>query len=155
MGKNKEICQIVFKIGWEDYIFDQRPSLFSIDYQLKKLKKNKYGTNIIVYSVNTPKMENMLQNIDLIHRYLSLSITNEFSLNIDLEGEYTFAQNIVSKKMIIAATFTNKILVFPELKLFLSALISEINNGNCTVDFMRERVRYFEGRTKQPLRRII
>jgi len=100
-------------------------------------------------------MENMLQNIDLIHRYLSLSIANEFDLNIDLEGEYTFTQNIVSKKTIIATTFTNKILVFPELKLFLSALILEINNGKCTVDFIRERIRYFEGIKQQSFRRIV
>lgn len=89
-------------------------------------------------------MENMLQNMDLIHRYLSAGITNQFGFSMDLEGEYTFAQNIVSKKMIIATTFTSKILSNPQLKLFLSALISEINHGKCTFDIIRERIKYFE-----------
>ncbi|MBB6369627.1 hypothetical protein [Chryseobacterium shigense] len=97
----------------------------------------------------------MLQNIDLIHRYLSFSIKNQFHLNIDLEGEYTFTQNIVSKKNIIAATFTSTILSYPELKLFLSALITEINNGKCSIDFIRERIRHFEGTEPHPERKII
>lgn len=100
-------------------------------------------------------MENMLQNIDLIHRYLSFSIKNQFHLNIDLEGEYTFTQNIVSQKSIIAATFTNKICSYPELKLFLSALITEINNGKCTIDVIRERIRHFEEIEHQRARKII
>ncbi|MDP9959230.1 hypothetical protein [Chryseobacterium lathyri] len=100
-------------------------------------------------------MENMLQNIDLIHRYLSMSIANQFRLNVDLKGEYTFTQNIVSKKTIIATTFTNKIFSYPELKLFLSALITEINNGKCSVDLIRERMRYFEKIRRRPFRKII
>lgn len=100
-------------------------------------------------------MENMLQNIDLIHRYLSASIADQFCLNVDLEGEYIFTQNIVSKKTIIATTFTHKILSDPQLKLFLSALIAEINSGRCTVDLIRERTRHFEEIRQQPVRRII
>jgi len=100
-------------------------------------------------------MENMLQNIDLIHRYLSISITDRFYSNVDLEGEYTFTQNIVSKKTIIASTFTNKILLYPQLKLFLSALITEINNGKCTVDLIRERIRHLEEIRYLPVRRIV
>lgn len=100
-------------------------------------------------------MENMLQNIDLIHRYLSLSITDQFYLNVDLEGEYIFTQNIVSKKIIIATTFTDKIRSHPQLKLFLSALIAEINSGRCTVGLLRERTRHFEEMRRQPFRRII
>lgn len=89
-------------------------------------------------------MENIIQNMDLIHRYLSAGITNQFGFSVDLEGEYTFAQNIVSKKMIIATTFTSKIISNPQLKLFLSALISEINHGKCTFDVIRKRIKYFE-----------
>lgn len=100
-------------------------------------------------------MENMLQNIDLIHRYLSLSIADQFYLNVDLEGEYIFTQNIVSKKIIIATTFTDKIRSHPQLKLFLCALIAEINSGRCTVDLLRERTRHFEEMRRQSFRRII
>ncbi|MGK6341448.1 hypothetical protein ACMGDK_04365 [Chryseobacterium sp. DT-3] len=100
-------------------------------------------------------MENMLENIDLIHRYLSISITDRFYSTVDLEGEYTFTQNIVSKKTIIVSTFTNKILLYPELKLFVTALITEINNGKCTVDLIRERIKHFEEIKYLPVRKII
>lgn len=46
--------------------------------------------------------------------------------------------------MIIATTFTSKIVSNPQLKLFLSALIGEINHGKCTFDIIRERIKYFE-----------
>lgn len=111
--------------------------------------------NIIVYDIKYARMENMLQNIDLIHRYLSASIADQFLLNVNLEGEYIFTQNIVSKKTIIATTFTNNILSDPQLKLFLSAEISEINNGRCTVDLMLERIKHFEEVRQQPFRSII
>ncbi|REC74342.1 hypothetical protein DRF60_17920 [Chryseobacterium elymi] len=101
------------------------------------------------------QMENMLQNIDLIHRYLSISITDQFYSTVDLEGEYTFTQNIVSKKTIIVSTFTSKILLHPQLKLFLTALITEINNGKCTVELIRERIRHFEEIRYLPVRKII
>ncbi|MGG5211075.1 hypothetical protein ACQWU4_19310 [Chryseobacterium sp. MIQD13] len=100
-------------------------------------------------------MENLLQNIDLIHQYLSMSITHQFHLTVDLEDEYIFTQNIVSQKTIIVATFTNKILLYPELKLFLSAVIAEINNGKCTADLIRERIKYFEEMKHQPVRKVI
>lgn len=99
-------------------------------------------------------MENMLQNMDLIHRYLSFSIADQFCLDINLEGEYIFTQNIVSKKTIIATTYTHKILSCPELKIFLSALIAEINSGKCTVDLIRERIRHLGELRQQPVRRI-
>lgn len=100
-------------------------------------------------------MENMLQNIDLIHRYFSASIKDQFRISVDLDGEYIFTQNIVSKKTIIASTFTNKILSDPQLKLFLSALIAEINSGRCTVDAIRNRMRHFDEVRHRPFRRII
>lgn len=100
-------------------------------------------------------MENMLQNIDLIHRYLSASIKDQFHITVDLDGEYIFTQNIVSKKTIIAPTFTNKIMSDPQLKLFLSALIAEINSVNCTVDVILHRMRYFDEVQHRPFRRII
>ena len=100
-------------------------------------------------------MENMLQNIDLIHRYLSVSIADQFHINVNLEGEYIFTQNIVSKKTIIATTFSDKILSDRQLKLFLSAQINEINSGRCSVELIRERIRHFEEIRRRPARRII
>lgn len=43
-------------------------------------------------------MENMLQNMDLIHRYLSAGITNQFGFSMDLEGEYTLHKILFRKK---------------------------------------------------------
>ncbi|PIF45398.1 hypothetical protein CLU96_2403 [Chryseobacterium sp. 52] len=100
-------------------------------------------------------MENLLENIDLIHQYLSVSIKDQFCLQIDLKGEYTFAQNIVSKKTIIATTFTNKILSDSLLKLFVSSLIAEINHGKCSADLIRERIRHYEEVSRHPVRRIV
>ncbi|WP_080778847.1 hypothetical protein [Chryseobacterium phocaeense] len=100
-------------------------------------------------------MENMLQNMDLIHRYLSAGITNQFGFSMDLEGEYTFAQNIVSKKTIIAPTFSYKILSHPQLKLFLSAMMTEINTGKYTAENLQERIEHYEELSQPTIRRII
>lgn len=100
-------------------------------------------------------MDNILKNIDLIHRYLSYSIRDQFKLRIDLNSEYIFTQNIVSKKTIIATTFTRKILFDPQLKLFLSALICEINSGRCTINLIREKIRYFEEIENQGIKKIV
>lgn len=78
---------------------------------------------------------------NLIKKYLTQSIRLQFNMDIDLKGEYTFTQNIVSKKTIIAATFSEKILAKPGLKLFLMSLITEINNERCSTEFILERVK--------------
>lgn len=99
-------------------------------------------------------MEKILKNINLIHKYLSISIADEFNLNLDLRGEYVPTQNIVSKKMIIATTFSIRILSEPQLKLFLSALISEINSGKCSIDFMKERIKNFKKLGRQEIKKV-
>lgn len=78
---------------------------------------------------------------NLIKKYLTQSIRLQFNMDIDLKGEYTFTQNIVSKKTIIAATFSEKILSKPGLKLFLMSLITEINNERCSTEFILDRVK--------------
>ncbi|WP_294249416.1 hypothetical protein [uncultured Chryseobacterium sp.] len=78
---------------------------------------------------------------NLIKKYLTQSIRLQFNMDIDLKGEYTFTQNIVSKKTIIAATFSEKILSKPGLKLFLMSLITEINNERCSMEFILDRVK--------------
>jgi len=99
-------------------------------------------------------MEKILKNINLIHKYLCISIADEFNLILDLRGEYVPTQNIVSKKMIIATTFSIKVVSDPQLKLFLSAMISEINNGKCSIDFMKERIKNFEKQGRQEFKKL-
>jgi len=84
---------------------------------------------------------NTLTIKNLIKKYLTQSIRLQFNMDIDLKGEYTFTRNIVSKKTIIAATFSEKILSKPGLKMFLASLITEINNERCSMEFIMEKVR--------------
>jgi len=85
-------------------------------------------------------VENILENKDLIDSYLSLSIQQQFNLKIDLKGEYTFAENLVSKRTIIAATFSDKILSKPIIKKFLASIITQINIGNCDTDYIKKQL---------------
>ena len=73
-------------------------------------------------------MESFEQSKDLIEYYLALNIKQQFNIDLDLKDEFTFTENIVSKKMIIAPTFSDRILKDSEIKDFLHALISDINN---------------------------
>lgn len=73
-------------------------------------------------------MESFEQSKDLIEYYLALNIKQQFNIDLDLKHEFTFTENIVSKKMIIAPTFSDRILKDSEIKDFLHALISDINN---------------------------
>ncbi|WP_306620982.1 hypothetical protein [Chryseobacterium ginsenosidimutans] len=93
-------------------------------------------------------MENIFENKDLINRYLILSVWQQFNLKIDLKGEYIFAENIVSKKTIIAATFSDKILSQPIIKTFLSSIITQINIGNLDTDFIKNQLIFFRKQTK-------
>lgn len=86
-------------------------------------------------------MENIRQNSELLKRYLTLSIRKQFGLDIDLTDEYTFTENLVSKKTIIAPTFSEKILLNQQIKLYLNSIITEINYGNCTIESIKSRVR--------------
>ncbi len=86
-------------------------------------------------------MTNNLNIKDLIRKYLTQSIRLQFNMDIDLKNEYTFTQNIVSKKTIIAATFSEKVLSKPALKLFLTSLITEINNERCSTEFILEKIK--------------
>jgi len=85
------------------------------------------------------KMKTTQANKELINRYLRESIKQYFGQQMDLSGEYTFAENLVSKKIIIAPTFTEQILADPELKMFLTSLINELNYEKCSIDFIKEK----------------
>ncbi|KMQ68533.1 hypothetical protein ACM39_08495 [Chryseobacterium sp. FH2] len=100
-------------------------------------------------------MENMLENKDIINRYLALNIKIQFDLDFDLKDEYIFTQNIVSKKMIIATTFSDKILFNPQIKVFLAALITEINNGNCTIENIKDRLKHTKEMNLQHIKKIV
>ncbi|MCD0478746.1 hypothetical protein LPB90_09765 [Chryseobacterium sp. LC2016-29] len=92
-------------------------------------------------------MEITEQNKDTIEYYLALNIQQQFGRHIDLKDEFTFTENLVSKKTIIAPTFSDKILSQPEIKEFLSALISDINN--------EEQTRKLPNSDQEPIRNVI
>ncbi|WP_326983311.1 hypothetical protein VUJ46_01825 [Chryseobacterium sp. MYb264] len=100
-------------------------------------------------------MERIKENKELITRYFTLSVKHHFGVNMDLNGEYTFAENLVSKKMIIAATFTEKVKSNPEIKMFLSSLIHELNNEKCSIDFVKERLDHLRESDSQEMERIV
>jgi hypothetical protein len=81
-------------------------------------------------------MTSLIKIKELITKYLTQSIKLHFNLDIGLNNEYTLTENIVSKKTIVVRTFSNKISSKPDLKMFLTSLITEINNEKCSIAFM-------------------
>ncbi|WP_294286615.1 hypothetical protein [uncultured Chryseobacterium sp.] len=100
-------------------------------------------------------MENLSENKELIKNYLHYIIRQQFNTDIDLTGEYAFTENLVSRKPIIATTFSDKILSDPEMKLFLTSLITEINTGGCTIQSMKTKLRNYPSEGWSSFRRII
>ncbi len=84
---------------------------------------------------------------ELIGKYLTKSIKLQFNLDIDLQNEYMLTENIVSKKPIVATTFSDKILSKPSLKMFLTSLITEINNERCSREFMIGKIKSLQRST--------
>lgn len=76
----------------------------------------------------------------MLNNYLALCVKQQLGLNVDLTDQYDFAENLVSKKSIIAPTFTDKVLYNNQLKIFLSSLISELNYEKCSADDIKERL---------------
>lgn len=87
----------------------------------------------------------------MIKKYLTISIKSQFNIDINLEKEYALTENLVSKKTIIAPTFTKKILSIPGLKLFLTSLITEINNEKCSLEFILEKMKSLRGNDSQQM----
>ncbi len=85
----------------------------------------------------------------MIRKYLTTSVKSQFDMDIDLDKEYTLTENIVSKKPIIARTFTQKILSRPALKLFLTSLITEINYEKCSWEFIKSKLNSMQGSDSQ------
>ncbi len=68
----------------------------------------------------------------LIDEYFSLVIKKELNIDINVNNEYVVVQNVVSKKLILVRTFSDKIIENPSLYLFLSSLIQQINTRSLT-----------------------
>ncbi|WP_123851790.1 hypothetical protein [Chryseobacterium shandongense] len=90
----------------------------------------------------------------MIKKYLTISVKSQFDLDINLEKEYALTENLVSKKTIIAPTFTKKILSRPGLKLFLTSIITEINNEKCSVEFIVNKIKSLHGKDSQSVQLI-
>ncbi|WP_027379584.1 hypothetical protein [Chryseobacterium daeguense] len=100
-------------------------------------------------------MENLLENRDLINRYLELSVKQQFNFDVNLKDEYTFTQNLVSGKPIIATTFSEQMISHPKIKLFLTSMIAEINNGHCTAEFMQYQINNLQEPSSGQMEEII
>jgi len=100
-------------------------------------------------------MENLSENKELISRYINYTIQQQFNAQIDLTDEYAFTENLVSRKPIIATTFSDKILSDPEMKRFLTSLITEINTGCCSIQSMKIKLRNHPSGNWSSFRRII
>ena len=66
---------------------------------------------------------------DFIDEYFSLTVKRELNIDIDLSNEYIIAQNIVSKKLILVKTFSETIIMNPDLYFLMQSLIQKINTG--------------------------
>lgn len=100
-------------------------------------------------------MENVSKNINLINSYLALSVKRQFNVEVDLTDEYMFVENLVSKKPIVATTFSEKILSKPDLKMFLSSLITELNYEKCDPGFIIERLNHLQESDSRKTKKII
>ncbi|MBO6183117.1 MAG: hypothetical protein J6O88_00295 [Chryseobacterium sp.] len=91
----------------------------------------------------------------LLNNYLALCVKQQLGLNVDLTDQYDFAENLVSKKNIIAPTFTDKVLSNNELKMFLSSLITELNYEKCSADDIRERLENLQKSHFEEIKKIV
>lgn len=99
----------------------------------------------------------MIQNHEIrkmIRNYLTSCVKSQFDIDINLEKEYTLTENLVSKKTIIAPTFTDEILSRPDLKLFLTSLITEINNEKCSREFIMKKMQFSKESDSQQMEMI-
>ena len=67
-----------------------------------------------------------------IDEYFSLMIKKDLNIDINVSKEYVVAHNIVSKKLILAKTFSNTVLENPELYFLLTSLIQDVNTFSLT-----------------------
>ena len=91
----------------------------------------------------------------LLNNYLALCVKQQLGLVIDLTDQYDFAENLVSKKSIIAPTFTDVVLSNNELKMFLSSLIIELNYEKCSADDIKERLENLKKSHFEEIKKIV
>ncbi|ANF52821.1 hypothetical protein A0O34_20895 [Chryseobacterium glaciei] len=84
------------------------------------------------------------ENKYLVYEYLVLSIKKNFNLEINLFNEYILAKNIVSKTRIIVPTFSDKIISNPRIKMFLTALILNLNHMNYNITDLKKEIEYLK-----------
>lgn len=78
---------------------------------------------------------------DLLNDYFKLSIKQQFNIDLNTECEFSLIENLVSKKVIVAPTFSNEITEHSDLKQFFTAMINEINLENCDQSVIETRIR--------------
>ncbi|UZT98736.1 hypothetical protein ODZ84_03955 [Chryseobacterium fluminis] len=86
---------------------------------------------------------------DLVYEYLILNIKKNFNLEMNLLNEYILASNIVSKRKIIVPTFSDKVTAHPNLKIFLSTLIFQLNSIEYSLEELKNKVHYLRNRDSE------
>lgn len=74
----------------------------------------------------------LVRDKNFIDKYFSLTIKKELNIDIDVSSEYIAAQNIVSRKLILVKTFSDVVMVNPDLYLLLASLIHDVNTRPIT-----------------------
>lgn len=100
-----------------------------------ELKNTIYGIKVIIYYAKNTVMEKSLLN-----EYFELTIKKQFDIDINAECEFSLLENLVSKKMIVAPTFSEKINENQDLKRFFHAMINEINLEIYDRKFIEKRI---------------
>ncbi|WP_144281716.1 hypothetical protein [Chryseobacterium echinoideorum] len=78
---------------------------------------------------------------DLLNDYFKLSIKQQFNIDLNTECEFSLIENLVSKKVIVAPTFSDQITENSDLKQFFNAMINEINLENCEKTIIEARIK--------------
>lgn len=79
-----------------------------------------------------------------IERYIELFVRNEIHPYIDLTYEYTFCSNVISQKMIIVPTFSEKIYSDKKLEYRLISLFHFLNKSNLSINSILDAISFYE-----------
>lgn len=66
---------------------------------------------------------------NLVDRYLLMHVRNTFGVEFPIADEYVVTLNMISKKIIVAKTFSNVVIENQSLHYLLNSLIHAINSG--------------------------
>lgn len=72
----------------------------------------------------------------LVDQYLLMNVRNTFGMELPIADEYVVTLNMISKKIIVAKTFSDTVIENQPLHYLLNSLIHAINSGLVKSDDM-------------------